>query len=138
MASSTTRFRAQRPRSALVFVDDPGLAAIVEELLLEEGWEVFDVESTEDARKAMSAWSPSVMIVDVGMAVEELERFLDEVSARDDAPAMVVLSDLSTAAMIAREHQILFVREPFDLEELVQTVECARRLQTRPKRAARS
>jgi hypothetical protein len=39
--------------------------------------------------------------------------------------------------MIAREHQILFVREPFDLEELVQTVECARRLETRPKRLAR-
>jgi DNA-binding NtrC family response regulator len=137
MASSTTRFRAQRPRTALVFVEDPGLAAIVEELLIEEGWEVYDVGSAEDARKAMGAWSPSVMIVDVGMAVEELERFIDEVGRRTDAPAMVVLSDLSTAAMIAREHQILFVREPFDLEELVQTVECARRLETRPKRAAR-
>lgn len=137
MASSTTRFRAQRPRTALVFVEDPGLAAIVEELLVEEGWEVYDVDCTDDARKAMSAWSPSVMIVDVGMAVEELETFLDEVSRRSDGPAIVVLSDLSTAAMIAREHQTLFVREPFDLEELVQTVECARRLETRPKRAAR-
>jgi hypothetical protein len=74
------------------------------------------------------------MIVDVGMAVEELERFIDEMGKRPDAPPMVVLSDLSTAATIAREHQILFVREPFDLEELVQTVECARRLETRPKR----
>ena len=114
MASSTTRFRAQRPRTALVFVEDNGLAAIVEELLIEEGWEVYDVDCADDARKALRTWSPSVIVVDVGMAVEELERFIDEMGQRDDAPWEGWDRRHCTLAVVHLQHELcrLTPRDP--------------------------
>lgn len=123
--ASHTRFRALRPRSAVVFVEDEGLAAIVEELLLEEGWEIWATSTLDDAQSAIGVLAPGVVIVDPGLHVEALEPFLASFEGRTP-PAVVILSDLRGAEELAREHHVHFVREPFDLEEFVATVESAR------------
>ncbi|MGZ3420832.1 MAG: hypothetical protein ACXWUG_16715 [Polyangiales bacterium] len=137
MASSNTRVRAQRPRSALLLIEDGGLSAIVHELLLEEGFEVHEAFDLAHARRTLEAMRLGVVIVDTGMEMAALESFSAEIARRESMPGVVVLSELAIAATIAREHGHVFVRLPFDLEELVAAVERARTHETGRKRAAR-
>jgi hypothetical protein len=45
----------------------------------------------------------------------------------------VILSDLQKGANIAVEHQVVFVREPFDLDELERALEHARYSDAQPR-----
>lgn len=124
---------AQRPRSALVLVHDEALRTAVGECLLDAGWEVFDVETWEAAALVLRRDRPTVMVLDPGLALSELDAFLATLDDRPSAPSLVVLSDLVRAANVAEEHHVLFVREPFDIEELVAAVERARIGSGRPQ-----
>jgi FixJ family two-component response regulator len=124
--ASGTQLRAQRPRTALVLVDDEALASAVTELLKELGWETWEVESFRDAKSAVDLYRPGVFIVDPGLHVDLLERFVGRLAMEESAPGIVVLSDLLSAASIADEHNVTFLQEPFDLDDLAKAVEEAR------------
>jgi DNA-binding NtrC family response regulator len=120
---SGTVLRAQRPRSAVVVIDDEGLSSAIIELLRDLGWETWEVESFRDARDAISLYRPGVLVVDPGLHVDLLERFIARL---EGDVGVVVLSDLASVETIASEHHVSFVQEPFDLEELAETIERAR------------
>ena len=134
---SGTVLRAQRPRSAVVLIDDEGLACAIIELLKDLGWETWEVESFRDARDAIAQYRPGVFVVDPGLHVDLLEKFVSRLD-RESSPGVVVMSDLLSAASIADEHDVLFVQEPFDLDDLAKAVESARHTATSAQKPARS
>lgn len=107
----------------MVLIDDEALASAIIELLRDMGWETWEVESFRAAREAIEHYQPGVFLVDPGLHVDLLERFIGR---SDDGPSIVVLSDLSSVATIASHHHVTFVREPFELEDLARAVEAAR------------
>jgi FixJ family two-component response regulator len=110
----------------VVLVDDEALASAISELLKELGWDTYEVESFRDARAAVELVHPGVFIVDPGLHVDLLERFVARLAVDDSAPGVVVLSDLLSAASIADQHNVTFLQEPFDLDDLAAAVEEAR------------
>ena len=128
MSGSGTQLRAQRPRSAVVLVDDEALCSAIVELLKSLSWEVYEVESFRDARLTIASFLPGVFIVDPGLHVDLLDKFIRRLGTdgTEVVPGVVVLSDLASAATIADEHDVVFVQEPFDLDDFGQAVEHAR------------
>lgn len=124
--ASGTQLRAQRPRTAMLLIDDEALASAISELLRDLGWETYEVESFRDAKNAVERLHPGVFVVDPGLRVDLLERFVGRLALEDSAPGVVVLSDLLSAASIADQHNVTFLQEPFDLDDLAKAVEAAR------------
>lgn len=126
MSGSGTVLRAQRPRSAVVLVADEALASAITEVLRELGWETWEVETFRDARVTIELEAPGVFVVDPGLHIDLLDKFIRRLGERESMPGVVVLSDPVSVATIADEHDVLFVNEPFDLYDLTQSVEAAR------------
>ncbi len=110
-----------------MYLADEGLRTIVAELLSEEGWEVYDVETWQGADAVMRAARPGVFVVDPGLAVDELDTFLTSIQRMHARPGVLILSDLASAEAIADHHRALFLKEPFELDDLARAVEHARR-----------
>lgn len=110
----------------MVLVDDEALSSAIIEVLRSLAWETHEVESFREARAAIESVRPGVLIVDPGLHVDLLERFVARLAAEETAPGVVVLSDLLSAASIADQHGVTFVQEPFDLDDLARAVEEAR------------
>lgn len=147
MASSGTRIRASRPHapgaagrasSALVFVADDALRAAIVELLGDDGWTVREASTAPEARKAITEEHPAVLVADPGLCTDDLEGLVTSLDDRQSAPAVVVVSDLGRAAAVARAHHVIFLREPFDLEELLDAVHRAREQDARPSLGRRA
>ena len=130
---SGPRVRAQKPRSAVVLIDDRALRAAVVALLQDLGWRVSVAESYRDARANIDNDRPGVLLVEPGLHLDLLEKFVAGLDDRTSVPGVVILSDLQPAATIAREHQVVFVREPFDLEDLENALERARYSDAQPR-----
>jgi FixJ family two-component response regulator len=126
MSGSGTVLRAQRPRSAVVLVADEALASAIIDLMKELGWETWEVETFRDARLLIEQHAPGVFVVDPGLHVDLLDKFIRKLGERESTPGVVVLSDLISAATIADEHDVTFVKEPFELDDLTRAVEAAR------------
>lgn len=120
----------------MALVDDEALRSAIVDIFAEEGYRVHAAQTFEAAREAVAqaraCATPGVLIVEPGLATEELEGFVRGFDDRASAPAIVILSDLRRAEAIAIEHQVVYVREPFDLEELVSAVERAHSEGARP------
>jgi len=116
-----------------VLVEDQALRTAVVELLADLAWRVRTVTSFLEARDAIDDEHPGVLLLDPGLHVDVLEKFVRALDDRPSVPGVVILSDLQYAANVASEHQVVFVREPFDLDELEQAVERARYSDAKPR-----
>lgn len=132
-AASGPRMRAQKPRSAVVLIEDRALRSAVVGLLEDLSWRVHTVESFRDAQNAIEGEHPGVLLVEPGMHLDVLDRFVRALDDRAGVPGVVILSDQTRAADIASEHQVVFVREPFDLDELEEALERARYSDAEPR-----
>ena len=137
MSGSGTLLRAQRPRSAVVLVADEALASAIVEVLRDLGWETWEVETFRAARETITHVNAGVFVVDPGLHVDLLEKFIQRLGDRESAPGVVVLSDLVSAATIASEHDVVFVKEPLDLDDLAHAIEGARHTTGKRARVAR-
>lgn len=131
--ASGPRVRAQKPRSAVVLVEDSALRNAVVGLLEDLSWRVHTVQSFRDARKAIEGEHPGILLVEPGLHMDVLEMLVRGLDDRGDVPGIVILSDQTRAAAIASAHQVVFVREPFDLDDLEQAVERARYSDAQPR-----
>ena len=116
-----------------MLVEDSALRGAVVELLQDLSWRVRVVASFREAREVVEGERPGVLLVDPGLRVDVLERFVRGLDDRASVPGLVILSDLQNAANVATEHQVVFVREPFDLDELERAVEQARYSDAQPR-----
>ncbi len=132
MVPSATRLRASGASSALVFVADFALRAAIVELLADDGWIVREAATAPEAHAALANDRPALLIADPGLSTDDLEGLVRSLDDRLSAPAVVVVSDLGRAAELAQAHHVVFLREPFDLEELLDAVHRARAEDARP------
>jgi len=117
----------------VVLVEDHALRGAVVDLLGDLTWRVRVVSSFREAREAIEDEPPGVLLIDPGLHVDGLEKFVRGLDDRTSVPGVVILSDLQPAANVATEHRVVFVREPFDLDELERAIEQARYSDAQPR-----
>jgi hypothetical protein len=91
------------------------------------------VASLDEARLTLQRVVPSLIVIEPGIHnAVGLRTFLDELALRASAPPTIVLSDRDSAACAALDYSVVFLREPFDLDDFVYQIVQARGGASRP------
>ncbi|MGE5625489.1 MAG: nitrogen regulation protein NR(I) [Bacillota bacterium] len=120
--------------------DDPALRWVMDEALREAGFAVQLYASAEEARQALQAAQPSVLVTDVRLPGESGFEFLQSLhQEHPKLPVIVVTAhaDLESAVAAYQGGAFEYLPKPFDLDELTALVNRALQAQG-PQAAARS
>src|SRR5919199_3344662 len=110
----------------LIVDDDVGMRAIVSDALRQEGYEVDSVCNGRQALTAFGQHRPDALVLDLSMPVMDgpaLVRTLRDQTRWGSVPLIVVSGEPQAQAAGARLGARACLTKPFDLPELLETVE---------------
>ena len=108
----------------LVVDDDPGILAMLRDLLESEGLVVRTASNGEEALDALSEVAPSLILLDMRMPVLDGWGFAERFRARALTYPIVVMTAAESAQRWAEEIGATgYIAKPFDVNELLQTIE---------------
>ena len=108
----------------LVIDDDPSVRSLVADSLEIEGYEVHTAEDGFSGLRAIEAYKPDCVLLDVMMPGLDGHQVLQRIRAAEDRPALPVVmltaySDDATAWQAWTEGVDYFLAKPFDADELL-------------------
>ncbi|MGV3478773.1 MAG: nitrogen regulation protein NR(I) [Sphingobium sp.] len=109
----------------LVVDDDAAIRTVVREALRREGHDVETAASVAEQRKAMSRFSPDLLVTDVMLPDGNGLDLVPEMLAQHPGMPVIVLSaqnTLATAVRATEQGAFEYLPKPFDLEELCRAV----------------
>lgn len=120
------------PRAVALLVEDD--EAVMEAVcsLLDEDYDVDCVSSLLEARGVLRRKQVAVIVLDLMLRGESGAELVEELAAQPEAPAVVLLSASPQAAHVADQFGVAFLRKPFDIEDLLRTLDVSRREHRRP------
>jgi CheY-like chemotaxis protein len=129
--------RAAEPTTAgrpiLVVDDDPGILAMLQDLLESEGLAVRTASNGEEALAALAEMTPSLILLDMRMPVLDGWGFAERYRARALGYPIVVMTAAESAKRWADEIGATgYIAKPFDVNELLQTIERHREKDGKP------
>ena len=108
----------------LVIDDDPGILAMLRDLLESEGLIVRTASNGEEALDALSEMAPSLILLDMRMPVLDGWGFAERYRAQALPYPIVVMTAAESAKRWAEEIGATgYIAKPFDVNELLQTIE---------------
>jgi CheY-like chemotaxis protein len=108
----------------LVVDDEPGIRQAVAEILQLDGYNVVTAANGAEALVVVEQRTPSLILLDMRMPVLNGWEFARELGARGYNVPIVVITAATDASAWAREVRAAgFLAKPFDLLELLETVE---------------
>src|SRR5258705_5948088 len=112
-------------RRILVVDDDPSLRLLLRETLAADEFEIEEVASAEEAREVARSWRPSVVLLDVQLpGLDGLSFCRQLTAARDDPPAVILLTGTPTPAAAAQKAGArAILRKPFSPLELIALID---------------
>ena len=120
-------------RPILVVDDDPGILAMLRDLLESEGLVVRTASNGQEALDALSEMVPSLILLDMRMPVLDGWGFAERYRARALAYPIVVMTAAESARRWAEEIGATgYIAKPFDVNELLQTIERHREKDGKP------
>jgi DNA-binding NtrC family response regulator len=117
-------------KSRVLIVDDePEICRLVQEILVDEGYEVLTAENASAAREKREEFNPDLILLDIWMPDTDGITLLKEwVDNQTSLPAVVMMSghgNVETAVEAIRYGAYDFLEKPLSLAKLIVTVERA-------------
>lgn len=117
-------------KSRVLIVDDePEICRLVQEILVDEGYEVLTAENASAAREKREEFNPDLILLDIWMPDTDGITLLKEwVDSQTSLPAVVMMSghgNVETAVEAIRYGAYDFLEKPLSLAKLIVTVERA-------------
>ncbi len=112
----------------LVIDDDLAIREMVALALTKSGLIAFRASSIAEARKALSATVPDLIISDIYMPKEDGISFLGEIKRMPSPPPVILMTargSVETAAVAARTGAFDYLAKPFDVSVLLERVSAA-------------
>jgi CheY-like chemotaxis protein len=107
-------------RSILVVDDDRAIAAVLADLLIEEGIDAQFVCSGQDALDRVAGTPPDLIITDVSMPEISGIELVRRLRERGDHVPVVLMSGVITGIELPG---VRFVSKPFDFQRLLEVIE---------------
>lgn len=126
--------RTDGPPKALIVEDDELLAKAIAGLLEDEGYATTISATLAEARAALTACKPHVLILDLTLPDAFGGDLLHELAEDEDAPPTVLVTTFPLARMLAARHEVELVMKPFVLDDLLNGIRRARENLRRPRR----
>jgi DNA-binding response OmpR family regulator len=124
---------AAAPRPILVVDDDPEILAMLRDFLESEGLAVRTAANGAEALDALDEVAPVLILLDMRMPVLDGWGFAEQVRERQLAYPIVVMTAAESARRWAEEIGATgYIAKPFDVSELLQTIERHRQRDSKP------
>lgn len=116
-----------RPRvrgDVLIVEDDELLATTLAAAIQDVGFQTRRAGSMAEARVQLAAWLPAVALVDLTLPDGFATDLIDELACKFERPVpVVVVSNFPLAQLVSARWNNLLVRKPFELDEVLETIE---------------
>lgn len=116
-----------KQKTLVIVEDDVSIRELLEELFLSEGYHVVLFENGLQAIEQLKScdYTPSVILLDLSMAVMDGKTFLKEfpVQCPQHSHVPVLLMTAAGVAEIPNHPQAQVLRKPLDIDRLLNTVE---------------
>jgi len=117
----------------LVVDDDPEILAMLRDFLEGEGFAIRTATNGAEALQALDQVAPALILLDMRMPVLDGWGFAARLRERQQAYPIIVMTAAQSAQRWAEEIGANgFIAKPFDVDELLQTIERHRRRNGRP------
>lgn len=123
---------------ALVLDDDVDFANTVASILADAGYDALFARTIIAARTLIEEGGVAVVLVDLDLGELRGRHLLDDLAAHPRSPPMIVVSGKPEAEEIAAEFAVPCVRKPFDVAQLISTINVACTFGIRPFRKTSS
>ena len=113
------------PLRILVVEDDAAIGSLLQDAMIDEGYEVRHAPDGLQGLAVLESWRPNVIVLDLMMPVMDGETFRHEQHRRglaDDVPLLILSASRRALEVAADLGAAAVVRKPFDLDELVNLV----------------
>jgi DNA-binding response OmpR family regulator len=112
-------------KKILVVDDEPEVRQVMEQFLIERGYEVRTAENGRRGLEALGAFAPDVVLLDMHMPEMDGLETLRQLTAR--APGLPVImvtvnDDVETTSRLLQLGAVDYLPKPFDLEYLDQAI----------------
>ena len=113
------------PSKILVVDDEPEVRQVMEQFLVERGYEVRTAENGRQGLAALDTFTPDVVLLDMHMPEMDGLETLQRLAAR--APSLPVImvtvnDDVETTSRLLQLGAVDYLPKPFDLEYLDQAI----------------
>jgi CheY-like chemotaxis protein len=113
----------------LVVDDEPGVAMVLTDLLLEEGYNVRHTANGHDALRLVGDWQPDVVVLDLTLpgidGVEVARRVRDLPDERARIPVVIITGAHGGLGAAADVGAVAAIQKPFTLQRVVDAVDGA-------------
>lgn len=109
-------------RLVLIVEDDAQIAALMERVLIDDGFSVVKAEGPEEARSLIAERPPDVAILDLLMPRVDGAEFYRALREEGFTAPVLVVSASNDVERIAADLGAAFLRKPFDIDEFVAVV----------------
>lgn len=117
------------PPAVLLIEDDDATRELFAHALTAAGWAVRAAADGLSGLRVLDVFTPDVIVLDMVLPAASGLHVLDQLQARGCTAPVVAISGHDTAIETARAHHLVLalIRKPFNADELVRTVDRARR-----------
>lgn len=120
-------------RPILVVDDDPEIVAMLRDFLESEGLAVHTAANGAEALDALDGMTPALILLDMRMPVLDGWGFAERLRERKVTCPIVVMTAAESAQRWAEEIGATgYIAKPFDVNELLQTIERNRQKDSKP------
>jgi DNA-binding NtrC family response regulator len=115
----------RRDKKVLIVEDDTLLAASLEHLLYEAGYDVATAGDAISGKRWVEQWSPNVLLLDLHLPGGDGVDLLDDVEDGHEAPAVVMISGFGSirdAVRAMQEGAADFLTKPLDDDEVLAAI----------------
>jgi len=112
-----------RKRTVLVIEDDVAIQALVDSMLRYEGYDVVCANNGLEGLQLLDRVDPDVILLDIGMPVMNGEEFIEEFYHRPAPHIPIVATSAYTVNPKTIAGLAGFIKKPFDLYSLRQTLD---------------
>lgn len=107
----------------MVVDDEPAIRHAVEAVLVEEGFEVATAPNGAEALETLDSARPDAILLDLRMPIMDGYAFLAAHQKRPaPRPPVIICSTASDAAQLVNRGAAGYLRKPFDIDELIETI----------------
>lgn len=114
----------QRPPLVLIIEDEAGLLEILEVVVRAAGYRVLTATDGVTAWQQFDEERPDLLVLDLNLPRMSGFRLLELVRSESDLPILILTAyDFAEAEEVARYRPDAYIKKPFDVKVLVETVD---------------
>jgi DNA-binding response OmpR family regulator len=115
-----------KPKKILIIENDPDILTIVNEVLIEEGYETASTWRTDDIFSTINYYHPDLLLIDYGLNGINGAKICQEIKdnhGTNHLPVIIMSTDERILPSLTAVRCNAFIPKPFDIYDLIEKID---------------